>query len=394
LSGNSRANIYSKKRRKEVSAVKIFSVQRKIVQNNKWRREMKKVIGFTLMVCMVFFVASVAFCGSEGEGGKAKEKIFIGLSFPTLQQERWARERDIFIARAEELGAEVAFQAANDDETIQMTQCENLLTQGIDILVLTPVHTEAAAAIIEMCHNEGIKVIAYERLIKDCDLDYYISFDCEYAGVLQAEYAVSVAPKGNYILIGGAPTDFNAHLLRSGQMKVLQPYIDRGDINVVMDQWAKNWDPKESLKYTEDGLTANNNDVQFVLTSNDGTAGASCEAIAEQGLAGKILTTGIDADLPACQRIVEGTQGQTTFRDFAKMARISAEVAVQMAKGEQPSGYKMRNVNNDYKNVPAIDLNEFMYSTTKYNMMDTVIKSGWLKKEDVYKNIPKSQWPK
>jgi D-xylose transport system substrate-binding protein len=357
---------------------------------------MRKHVGITLVICAVFLVASVAFCGSEGEGGggKAKQKILIGLSFPTLQQERWSRERDIFIARAKELGAEVAFQAANDDETIQMTQCENLMTQGVDILVLTPVHTEAAAAIVEMSHKEGIKVIAYERLIKDCDLDYYISFDCEYAGVLQAEYAVSVAPKGNYILIGGAPTDFNAHLLRSGQMKVLQKYIDRGDIKVVMDQWAKNWNPNEALKYTEDGLTANNNNIQFVLTSNDGCAGAACEAIAEQGLAGKILTTGIDADLPACQRIVEGTQGQTTFRDFAKMAKIAAEVAVQMAKGEKPSGYKMRNVNNDYKDVPAIDLNEFMYSSTKKNMMDTVIKSGWLKKEDVYANIPKSQWPK
>ncbi len=138
------------------------------------------------------------------------------------------------------------------------------------------------------------------------DLDLYISFDNVKVGEFQADYLVKRQPKGNYLLIGGAPTDHNALLFREGQMNILKPYVERGDIKVVADQWASDWLPVEALKIMENALTKNNNKIDAVVVSNDGTAGGAVQALAAQNLAGKVWVSGQDADLAGCQRIVAG----------------------------------------------------------------------------------------
>ena len=150
---------------------------------------------------------------------------------------------------------------------MQNAQAENLLTQGVQVLVVVPHNAKTTATIVESAHKMGVPVIAYDRLIRDSDLDYYISFDAERVGELQAEYAVKHRPKGNYVLIGGAPTDNNAVLVREGQMKILKPLVDKGDIKVVADQWAKDWQAVEALKIMENALTRNNNQVDAVVVS-------------------------------------------------------------------------------------------------------------------------------
>src|SRR5258708_11628821 len=210
-------------------------------------------------------------CGSKGSGNKIK----IGLSLDTLKEERWQHDRDIFTTKANELGADVLVQAANSDDAQQNSQAENLLTEGVNVLVVVPHNGKSSATIVEAAHKAGVPVIAYDRLINDCDLDLYISFDNVKVGELQADYLVKRKPKGNYILIGGAPTDHNALMFRQGQMNVLKPYVDKGDIKVVADQWANDWLPEEALKITENALTKNKNQVDAVLVSNDGTAGAA-----------------------------------------------------------------------------------------------------------------------
>lgn len=322
-------------------------------------------------------VIFLAGCAKHGGSG-----IKIGLSLDTLKEERWQHDRDLFVAKAKELGADVLVQAANSNDALQNSQAENLLTQGVNVLVVVPHNGKSAATIVESAHKAGVPVIAYDRLIQDCDLDLYVTLDPTQVGVEQADYAVKHVPKGNYVLIGGAPTDNNAVLVRNGQMSVLKPYIDRGDIKIVADQWATDWLPVEALKIMENALTKNNNKVDAVVVSNDGTAGGVVQALAEQKLAGKVLVTGQDADLAACQRIVQGTQSMTVYKPLALLANKAAELAVALAE-KKPITDKTTKLNNGKIDVPSILLPTVQVD--KSNLDSTVIADGFQKKEDVYK---------
>ena len=327
---------------------------------------------------------------SGGAGAAAGDQIVIGLSLDTLREERWQRDRDRFVARAEELGAKVLVQAANNDDAVQNAQAENLLTQGVDVLVVAPHNAKSAATIVEAAHKAGVPVIAYDRLINDCDLDLYISFDNLRVGEMQAEYAVAHARSGNYVLIAGAPTDNNAHLYREGQLNILQPYIDRGEIHLVTDQFANDWQPVEGLKILENALTRNHNDIAAVVAANDGLAGGAIQALAEQKLTGKVIVTGQDAELAACRRIVEGSQSMTVYKPIQALATRGAEVAILLAK-KQPVPDANRTLNNGYKDVPSLLITPIPVDRT--NLADTVIRDGYQKLEDVYRDVPREQWP-
>jgi len=317
-------------------------------------------------------------CGSKD--GLRKPRI--GLSMDTLKEERWQKDRDLFVAKCKALGAEVLVQAANSNDALQNSQAENLLTQKVDVLVVVPHNGKSAATIVESAHKAGVPVISYDRLILDSDVDLYISFDNVKVGELQADYLVKRVPKGNYVLIGGAPTDNNAKLFRQGQMNVLNPLGKKGDIKVVGDQWAADWLPVEALKIMENALTKNGNKVDAVVVSNDGTAGGAIQALAEQKLAGKVVVSGQDADLAGCQRIVAGTQSMTVYKPIRRLAEKAAEVAVAMAK-KQPMTEKTASVANGKKDVPSILLEPVQVD--KSNLDTTVLADGYHKKEDVYK---------
>lgn len=319
-----------------------------------------------------------------------KGAVLIGLSLDTLREERWQRDRDQFVARAEELGAKVLVQAANNNDAVQNAQCENLLTQGVDVLVVAPHNAKSAGTIVEAAHKAGVPVLAYDRLISDCDLDLYISFDNLRVGEMQAEYAVARVPKGNYVLIAGAPTDNNAHLYRQGQLAVLQPYVDRGEIRIVADQWANDWQPVEGLKILENALTRNHNAVDAVVASNDGLAGGAVQALAEQKLTGKVIVTGQDAELAACQRIVAGSQSMTIYKPISSLAKRGAEVAILLARKE-PVPDATQTLDNGRKEVPSLLIAPI--PVDRENLVATVIKGGYQKIEDVYRDVPREQWP-
>ncbi|WP_420832552.1 D-xylose ABC transporter substrate-binding protein [Paenibacillus periandrae] len=316
---------------------------------------------------------------------KKDKKIVIGMSLDTLQEERWQRDRDMFVAKAKELGAEVNVQAANSDDAKQIAQAENLISQGVDILVVVPHNAEATAAIVQKAHAANIKVISYDRLIKNSDVDLYISFDNERVGEMQAKAIIEKAPKGKYVLIEGSETDNNAHLFKKGQMNILKPLVDKGDIKIVYEQWTKDWGPANALANMENALTTNKNEVDAVVAANDGTAGGVIQALTAQKLAGKIPVSGQDAELAAMQRIVEGTQLMTVYKPLKKLADEAATVAVKMAKGEKVDAPKK--VNNAKIDVPSILLDPV--AVNKDNVDSTVIADGFHKKEDVYKNVKK-----
>ena len=345
-----------------------------------------------LRFAAIMAVMLLAAChkGTEGSLRGRSGPVRIGLSLDSLQLERWQHDRDAFVARAKELGAEVAVQSADGQDAVQVRQCENLLTSGVDVLVIVPHNGEVMAAAVNSAKAQSVPVLSYDRLIRNSNVDLYISFDNKRVGELQANYLLDHAPKGNYILIGGSPTDNNAHLVREGQMQVLAQAVARGDIKIVADQWAKDWLPSEALRHTENALTQANNNVVAVVTSNDSTAGGAIQALQEQKLAGKVLVSGQDADLAAAQRIAAGTQSMTVYKPIIPLATIAAEVAVALGKGSPVDTHEV--VNNGKKDVPAIFLQPIVVDQS--NLASTVVKDGFLKMDDVYREVPRSQWPK
>lgn len=319
---------------------------------------------------------------------------------PTLQEERWQKDRDIIIEKLMDLGVEeknILVQSADGDEQKQVTQCDNLITQGIDALIIFPQNGDASAPVVKSAHEAGVKVVSVDRLINNSDLDFYITYEATEIGRIQGEYITNMVDSGKWIMIAGAPQDPNATLIRNGQMEYVQPLIDAGKVEVVLDQAANYWNPDEALLYTEQGLTANNNDIQCVFTSNDGCAGAAIEALEEQGLAGKVPVPGLDADLAACQRIVEGTQTMTVYRRLAVQDECAAEAAFAFATGQDPADVLSQEIevkNNGKIDVPSVLLRDrSMIFAVDATNMEEVVKDGWLKAEDIYKNVPEDQWP-
>lgn len=348
--------------------------------------KMIRLAAIAAVAACAFMLSSCAGGSSPASNGRADQndpdrKIRIGFAMDALKQERWQKDRDLFLARAAELGAEVILQTADGNDDAQLKQVESLLTQGIDVLVIVPHNAEVAGAMVEMAKKQGVPVVSYDRLVRNSQPDLYVSFDNERVGELQAKYLFDKQPTGNYILIGGAPTDNNAALLRKGQLNILQGAIDSGAIKIVADQWAKEWLAEEALKHTENALTQNNNDVVAVVVSNDGTAGGVVEALKSQNLAGKVLVSGQDAELAALQRVLAGTQTMTVYKPISRLAPAAVEAAIALARKQRPN--TTRTVNNGTIDVPSILIEPI--PVDKNNLDETVIKDGFQKREDVYR---------
>jgi D-xylose transport system substrate-binding protein len=306
--------------------------------------------------------------------------IKIGFSMDTLLEDRWLKDRDLFRQAAEARGAEVIIMAANGDDALQMAQAETMIDEGIDVLVFVPHDAEATAAIVEKAHSAGIKVISYDRLIRNADVDLYVSFDNERVGVLQAEAITKLVPKGKYVFIGGAETDNNAHLVKKGVFSVLAPFIERGDITVVFDQWTLDWVPANAKANMEAALKANRNEIHAVIAGNDATAGGAIQALRAQGLAGLVPVAGQDADIAAAQRIVQGTQTVTVYKPIKALAEKAAELAVKLAKGEEVEAGSV--LNNGKIEVLSVLLSPI--AVDRRNIDETIIADGFHSREEVY----------
>jgi D-xylose transport system substrate-binding protein len=339
---------------------------------------MKKVLALAALVLAACVKApqEAASTTTTSGGGPVR----IGFSMDTLKEERWQRDKQEVEARAKEVGAVLDVQVANGDDAVQTKQADNMLTKGVDVLIVAPHNGEIAASIVEAAHRRGVPVIAYDRLIRDCDVDLYVSHQVEKIGELQAAYALQHVPKGNYVLIGGSPTDYNAILLHKGQMNVLKPAVDRGDVKIVSDQYAREWKAEEALRLTEDALTKTGNKIDAIVASNDGTAGGAISALEAAGLAGKVLVTGQDAQKDAVQRIVKGTQTMTIYKPIKPLAGSAVDAALRLAK-KQPVEAKDK-INNGKKDVPSILLTPI--AVDKSNVDATVIRDGYHARGDVY----------
>jgi D-xylose transport system substrate-binding protein len=350
-----------------------------------------------ILLVIASLVASVligvSLSGRDGSPeAPAGDGILIGLSLDTLKEARWQADRDMFVKRAEELGARVLVLAANSDDTVQVGDVEKLITNKVDVLVIVPHDGTAMARGVQLAHEAGIPVIAYDRIIRDSDLDLYVSFDNERVGELQARYLVEHLPtpgKGRIVRIYGAKTDNNAAQLKRGQDRVLEPLIARGDIVVLHEDWAEDWKPENAKRIVNAAITASGPGIDAVLASNDGTAGGAIQALSEEGLAGKVLVTGQDAETVALQRIAAGTQAMTIYKPLQTLAAGAAELAVRLA-GRSIVVAK-QTVHNGQVEVPAVLYD--VVTVTRHNIVDTVIRDGQAGYDDVYRSIPDGERP-
>jgi D-xylose transport system substrate-binding protein len=276
----------------------------------------------------------------------------------------------------------VLVQAANSDDTTQVRNVESLISRGVDVLVIVPHNGDAMTRAVKSANEAKIPVIAYDRLIKNCAIDYYLSFDNVKVGEAQGAYAVAHLPKdrpAKIVRIYGAPTDNNAKMFKQGQDNVLEPLIKAGKIIVLHEDWALDWKPENGKKIMNAAITKSGRDIDAVVVSNDGTAGGAIQALLEEGLAGKVLVTGQDADLAACQRIMRGTQAMTIYKPLKNLATLAAKVAVDVAKGAKPA--TTGTLDNGSKQVPSVF--EKVIPVDKDNMMATVVADGFHKAEEL-----------
>ncbi len=306
-----------------------------------------------------------------------KDKPVIGFSIDDLRLERWSRDRDYFVDAAEKMGAKVYVQSADASEQRQISQIENLISRGVDAIVIVPFNAKVFDHVLAEAKKENIKVISYDRLILNADVDAYISFDNVKVGQMQAQGVVDKVSKGNFFLLGGAPTDNNAKLLREGQMMVLQPLVDKGDIKIVGSQWVREWNPSEALRIVEDALTANDNKIDAVVASNDATAGGAIQALLAQKLNAPV--SGQDADLAAVKRVAQGQQALTVYKPLKLIASEAAKLAIQMVKEEdiQYTG----TIDNGKQQVNTILLTPI--AITKDNV-DLLVEDGFYTKAQIY----------
>jgi D-xylose ABC transporter substrate-binding protein len=327
----------------------------------------------TLVICIAI-LAAIFFSG-------CKKETLIGLLMDSYEMERWERDKDLFTLHVSELGGKVITDVANGDAAVQLEQAKKMLENGIDALVVVAVDQNEAAKIVDLAHSYNVKVLSYDRLIKNCDLDLYISFDNVEVGTLQANYITRVCPKGNYALIGGAVTDNNSFLLKIGQMNVLQPLVERGDIRIVYDQFASRWTEEEGYRLMKECLEQNN-EIDAVIAGNDKLVTGALRAIHEKGISRPVYIAGQDAELMACQRIVGGEQTMTVYKPIEAIATKAADFAMQLAKGDKFTNMNL-SVNNGKRMVPAVLLPPMIVN--KETIRLTVVADGYLKENKIYK---------
>ena len=346
---------------------------------------MKRQISCLLLAVLLLLTA--AGCGKV-ESGREKEdgeekKIQIGMSFDSFVIERWQRDRDIFVSVAKELGAEVNVQNANGVVEEQKKQIDYFIQKGMDVIVIIAIDPASRRESVAKAKDAGIEVVSYDRLVDDADVDLYISFDNEMVGEMMARALIEagIGNGNNVVMIGGSPTDNNVPLVEGAFKRLMAKHR----VTILDSIHAENWRAEEAAAYIyANPLVIAKADA--IMCGNDDLATQAVRALAETRQAGNMLVAGQDADLAACQRIVEGTQVMTVYKPVERLATRAAEEAVALAKGEKIEGEDVTLIDSGAYRVPYIGLEPI--SVNRDNIDEVIIGSGFHLKEDVYLNVP------
>lgn len=328
---------------------------------------MKFIKSITLFMAALLMASSVSAAG-----------LVVGVSWSNFQEERWKTDEAAIKAALDAAGAEYISADAQSSSAKQLSDIESLISRGAKALIVLAQDASAIRPAVDQASDEGIPVVAYDRLIED-NRAFYLTFDNVEVGRMQARAVLAAQPKGNYVMIKGSPQDPNADFLRGGQQEVLQKALDKGDIKIVGEAYTDGWVPANAQRNMEQILTSVDNKVDAVVASNDGTAGGVVAALTAQGMEG-IPVSGQDGDHAALNRVALGTQTVSVWKDARELGKAAAEIAVSLAKGgsmksvkgsqswTSPSGTKM--TARFLAPVPVTR-----------NNLNTVLDAGWISKK-------------
>lgn len=343
-----------------------------------------------VVMCLVLISALCISCGQKKTQEMADEntedqELKIGITFDTFVLERWIRDRDVFVSTAEKLGATVNVQNANGDVEKQKVQIEKFIEDEMDVIVIVAVDCYQLTEEVTKARNAGINVISYDRMIQGCSTDLYITVDNEAVGELMAQTMIDRLPEGgNVVMLCGPQADTNSLDVVDGFKNGIQD----SNLTVVKEIYVKSWTPENGFAAANEALL-DAEDVDAVMCGNDGLAGYAIKALSEKQLAGKVVVVGQDADLEACQRVVEGTQTMTVYKPIERLAKVAAQCAVKMAKGETVVGEEVGRTATkrtmDGYEVPYWALPPI--AVTVENMDDIIIELGFHLRDEVYLNV-------
>ncbi len=279
----------------------------------------------------------------------AKETVRLGLVLPSLRESRWQHDLESFQNIADKYDISLLLRIAGNNQEKQNIQIKELVTLGIDALIVVADDINTVAPAIAYAKKNNVFIIAYDRLPQHCDIDAHVTFNNLEIGKLMGEYLATQAPKGDYLLLTGPPTDSASASLLEGAKFFLQPLINQKKIQILDEQSIKAWHPRVAQTITEQ-LLENERPVA-ILAPNDDTAGGVIEALTEANLAGKVFVTGQDATASALTRISAGTQGMTVFKNTNLLVQKTMQIVMQHHNNSlQPSATV---VNNAFKDVPT-----------------------------------------
>lgn len=306
------------------------------------------------------------------------QEMKIGFILSTMQEERYQRDKRVFEETAKKLGAKVLFASCNNNEQTQASQVDNLLSQGVNVLVIQPVNGDTASTFVQQAQKDGVPVIAYDRLIKNAPIAAYITEDSFGVGKLQAEAAVEFThQRGNFIILKGQAGHSVAEARTAGAMSVLKKYPE---IKIIVEQYHNAWSPDLAMQTTENALTRNKNNVQAIIANNSGMAHGAIQALDEQKMAGKVFVAGADADLSAIRDMVAGKQQFEVQISIDDMAKQAATIALTLA---QKKDFKFDHlVDNGSGKIKTI--NTPVYPVTKKSIEDRIIKTGFHTRDSIY----------
>lgn len=337
------------------------------------------------MIKTVLLGSAFAVGVMAGGAAMAQDGPVIGVSWSNFQEERWKTDEAAMVAAIEAAGGTYISADAQSSVSKQLADVESLLARGADALIVLAQDADAVVPAIEAAVAEGVPVVGYDRLIEHPDA-FYLTFDNVEVGRMQARAIFAVQPSGNYVMIKGSPQDPNADFLRGGQQEVLQAAIDAGEITIVGEAYTDAWLPENAQRNMEQILTANNNEVDAVVASNDGTAGGVVAALTAQGMEG-IPVSGQDGDHAALNRVALGTQTVSVWKDARELGRAAAEIAVQLAAGTPLDGVEGATTFSD--GPRGVEMNAILLAPLPITQdnLDVVIDAGWVSQEVVCQGV-------
>jgi D-xylose transport system substrate-binding protein len=337
------------------------------------------------MKSIIRLMAGAAIAVSMQTAALAQELV-VGVSWSNFQEERWKTDEAAIKKALEAAGARYISADAQSSAAKQLTDVESLISQGANALIVLAQDSDAIGPAIEKATAEGIPVVGYDRLIENPEA-FYITFDNKEVGRLQAAEVFKVAPEGNYVFIKGSSADPNADFLFSGQMDVLKEAIDGGKIKNVGEAYTDGWKPENAQRNMEQFLTANDNKVDAVVASNDGTAGGAIAALDAQGLAGSVPVSGQDADKAALNRVALGTQTVSVWKDSRELGKNAAEIALALAGGKTMDD--IPNVQTFTGGPRGAEMKSVFLAPmpiTKDNL-NVIIDAGWISKDEACQGV-------